>query len=148
MSHLGALRYLRQGSEFMTVEKEIILLKDKFKLQIPNEFVDFMMSDECKSIHNIPITIEDGEYTIGSFITVDEKMSGGDLYMRYVMCPDEVADYLAFACGFDNDEFSIKAKGDHLGKIYHIDNPDEEEIRIRKIFDTFKDFLKYIKGKK
>ena len=129
----------------MTVAEELALLKENFNLHIPDEMVSFMSNEKRTSIRNVPIIIEGDEYIIGSFIKTDAKMNGSDLYKRYVMCPYETAEYLAFACGFDNDEFSIKVKGDDIGGIYHIDSPDEENIRIRKIFTTFSDFEQFIK---
>ena len=129
----------------MNIVDEIATLKKRYNLQIPDDFIQFMKDKKNTCIINVPIIIEGEEYIIGSFITVDEKMNGSDLYKRYMMCPDETAEYLAFACGFDNDEFSIKVKGDDIGGIYHIDFPDEENIRIKKIFNTFFDFEQFIK---
>ena len=128
----------------MTIVDEITALKERYKLLIPDDFIRFMSDKKNTCIINIPIIIEGEEYIIGSFITVDEKMNGSDLYKRYMMCPDETVEYLAFACGFDNDEFSIKVKGEDLGSIYHVDNPDEETFRIRKIFDSFEKFVNFI----
>ena len=129
----------------MTVAEEIILLKERFKLHIDDDMISFLCNEKNTNIKNIPIVIDDEEYIVGSFIKTDAEMNGSDLYKRYVMCPHETAEYLAFACGFDNDEFSIKVKGDDIGGIYHIDSPDEENIRIRKIFTTFSDFEQFIK---
>ena len=129
----------------MTIFEEFILLKENFKLQIDDDMLLFMCNEKNTNISNIPIVIDGDEYIVGSFIKTDTKMNGSDLYKRYVMCSSETAEYLAFACGFDNDEFSIKVKGDDIGGIYHIDSPDEENIRIRKIFTTFSDFEQFIK---
>ena len=129
----------------MTVAEEIVLLKENFKLQIDDDMVLFMCNEKNTNISNIPIVIDGEEYIVGSFIKTDAKMNGSDLYKRYVMCPDVTLEYLAFACGFDNDEFSIKVKGDDIGGIYHIDSPDEENIRIKKFFNTFYDFEQFIK---
>ena len=129
----------------MTVAQEIILLKERFKLHIDDDMTSFLCNDKNTNINNIPIVIDGEEYIVGSFIKTDEEMNGSDLYKRYIMCPYETAEYLAFACGFDNDEFSIKVKGDDIGGIYHIDSPDEENIRIKKIFNTFCDFEQFIK---
>jgi hypothetical protein len=135
------------GVVFKAMDKrshEIVALKKKYKLHISEDFIRFISDQKNTCITNVPIIIDGEEYIIGSFITTDEEMNGSDLYNRYVMCPDETVEYLAFACGFDNDEFSIKVKGEDLGSIYHVDNPDEETFRIRKIFDSFEKFANFI----
>lgn len=121
------------------IEKGIEKLKNEFGLTIPKEYEDFVLSIEMFDYSWSILSIDGIEFELNHFLGVSGEASQ-DLYLWYMFADDSRLDYLTIAMGFGNEEIAIKVKGKDLGRVVLIDKINEENIRIRLMYNTFSEF--------
>ena len=127
--------------------EEIVELRNDYGLIIPIEFAEFISNVEKFEYAGVEFQIGQMELEFNSFIVCSDDELYSSLLMWYVFNKEQLADYLIFAFGGFNDEFAIKAKGEDIGKIYHIEtNEDEQEIEY--ICESFNRFIEILKDNK
>lgn len=126
---------------------EIEKLRKDYGLMISDEFAKFMSEIEEFAYAGVEFQIGQMELEFNSFIVCSDDELYSSLLMWYVFNKERLSEYLIFAFGGFNDEFAIKAKGEDIGKIYHIEtNEDEKEIEY--ICESFNRFIEILKENK
>ena len=132
----------------MDILKKISKLRKEYKMYIPSDYEKFIKKTGCLDYSGSVIKSGKFEIELNHFLTVDSENPSSDVLRWYSYAKNFRSDYLTFAMGFWNEEFAIKVYGDNLGSIYYIDQNDDENIIIEKLFDNFKEFKSQLKPAK
>ena len=132
----------------MKILKKILELKDQYNMCIPSDYIEFIKDTQFFDYSGSVIKSGKFEIELNHFLTVDSENPSRDVLDWYGFAKDERIDYLTIAMGPWNEEFAIKVYGDNLGSIYYIDQNDDENIIIEKLFDNFKEFKDQLKPAK
>ena len=127
------------------VLNNILKLREKYAINIPDEYNDFILNTGMDDYYGKKIVLEDGEHTICHFLKESNEPST-DLYNWYLLLDPEYKDYLTIAFCIYDEEIAIKVKGDHLGKVVLIVKSDyEEDESARTVYDISKNFSGFLK---
>ena len=126
--------------------EKIRALKEKYGINICNEYSDFILKTEMFDYTGNTIRVQDTDYEINHFLKASD-CSSEDLFTWYLLLEPPYKEYLTIAFCIYDEEIAIKVKGDELGKVVLIVKSDDDEST-RKVYDvspTFSEFLKMIK---
>jgi hypothetical protein len=70
-------------------------IEDKYKIEIPKEYKDFILKTEMHDYYGKKFNIDNQEYEIGHFLKTGE--SSTDLFEWYMLRDPEYKDYLTIA---------------------------------------------------
>ena len=125
-------------------------IEDKYKIEIPKEYKDFILKTEMHDYYGKKFNIDNQEYEIGHFLKTGE--SSTDLFEWYMLRDPEYKDYLTIAFCVYDEEIAIKVRGENKGKVVlmiinddeHIEEFEEETEEVSyKIIDIADNFKKF-----
>lgn len=119
-------------------------LRKKFKLNIPETYVNFIKEIDMFQFSWDIVKVDDKEIELNHFLGYDPEISSRDLYKWYLVSSVEREEYLTFAMGFGNEEIAIKVKGNNLGTIVLIAPNQDDVIVIQKMCNDFNEFKKLL----
>ena len=123
--------------------EKIKKLKDKYEIEIPSEYNDFILNHEMYDYYGKFLKVNGYEYEIGHFLKEGES-SSEDLFDWYLLTDPKYKDYLTIAFCVYDEQIAIKVRGADKGKVVLLIEEDETEEVTFQIIDVASNFSEFI----